>query len=159
MEAPEINDKDPKSKICDIVRLSKYKNIFAKVYVPNWSEEVFMIKKVKNTVPCTYAVSDLKGEEIVGTLYEKELQKAKQKEFKIERVIKRKGNKLYVKWKGYDNYFNSWTDKNDILYMSEYFPKPKSIGGRVKVALDLANYATKADLKNAAGVDTSKFPK
>ena len=60
-------------------------------------------------------MSDLKGEEIFGTLYEKELQKAKQKEFKIERVIKRKGNKLYVKWKGYDNSFNSWTDKNDIL--------------------------------------------
>ena len=66
----EINDEDPKFKIGDIVRISKYKNIFAKGYVPNWSEEVFVIKKVKNTVPWTYVISDLKGEEIVGTFYE-----------------------------------------------------------------------------------------
>ena len=71
----EINNKDPNFKIGDIVRLSKYKNIFAKVYVLNWSEEVFLVKKVKNTVPWTYVISDLKGEEIVGTFYEKELQK------------------------------------------------------------------------------------
>ena len=68
----EINDKDPKFKIGDIVRISKYKNIFAKGYTPNWSEEVFMIKKVKNTMLCTYVISCLNGEEIVGTFYEKE---------------------------------------------------------------------------------------
>ena len=71
----EINEKDPKFKIGHIVRISKYKNIFAKGYVPNWSEEVFVIKKVKNTVPWTNVITDLKGEEIVGTFYEKELQK------------------------------------------------------------------------------------
>ena len=70
----EISNEDPKFKIGDIVRISKYKNIFAKGYVPNWSEEVFVIKKVKNTVPWTYFISDLNGEEIVGTFYEKELQ-------------------------------------------------------------------------------------
>ena len=70
----EINDKDPKFKIGDIVRISKYKNIFAKGYTPNWSEEVFVIKKVKNTVPWTYIISDLNGEEIVGTFYGNELQ-------------------------------------------------------------------------------------
>ena len=59
----EINDKNPKSKVGDTVRISKYKNIFTKRYVSNWSEEVFVIKKVKNTVPWTYAISDLKGEE------------------------------------------------------------------------------------------------
>ena len=111
----EINDKDPKFKIGDIVRISKYKNIFAKGYVPNWSEEVFVIKKVKNTVPWTYVISDLKGKEIVGTFYEKELQKTNQKEFRIEKVIKRKGDKLYVKWKGYNSSFNSWIDKKDIV--------------------------------------------
>ena len=58
----EINDKDSKFKIGDIVRISKYKNIFAKGCVPNWSEEVFVIKNVKNTVPWTYAISDIKGE-------------------------------------------------------------------------------------------------
>ena len=71
----EINNKYPKFKIGDIVRISKYKNIYAKGYTPNWSEEVFVIKKVKNTAPCTYVINDLKGEEIVGTFYEKDLQK------------------------------------------------------------------------------------
>ena len=60
----ENNDKDPKFKVCDHVRISNYKNIFAKRYVPNWSEEVFVIKKVKNNVPWTYVISDLNGEEI-----------------------------------------------------------------------------------------------
>ena len=83
----EINDKDPKFKTGDIVRISKYKNIFAKVYVPNWSEEVFLIKKVKNTVPGTYVTSDLKGEESAGAFYEKELQKTNQKEFRVEKLI------------------------------------------------------------------------
>ena len=71
----EINDENPKFKIGDIVRISKYKNIFAKDCVPNWSEEVFVIKKVKNTVPWTYVINDLKGEEIVGTFYEKNCEK------------------------------------------------------------------------------------
>ena len=99
-----VNDKDPKFKVGDHVRISKYKNIFAKGYTPNWSEEVFVIKKVKNTVPWTYVINDLNDEEIIGTFYEKELQKANQKEFRIEKVIKRKGDKLYVKWKGYNSY-------------------------------------------------------
>ena len=79
----EINNKDPKFKVGDRVRISKYKNIFAKGYIPNWSEEVFVIKKVKNTVPWTYVINDLNGEEITGTFYEKELQKANQEEFRI----------------------------------------------------------------------------
>ena len=88
----EINDKDPKYKIADHLKISKYKNIFAKGYVRNWSEEVFMIKKIKNTVPWTYVIYNLKGEEIIGTFYEKELQNANQKEFRVEKVIKRKGD-------------------------------------------------------------------
>ena len=69
----ESNEKDPKFKVGDYVGISKYKNIFAKGYSPNWSEEVFVISKIKNTVPWTYLISDLNGEEIVGTFYEKEL--------------------------------------------------------------------------------------
>ena len=111
----ETNDKDPKFKVGDHVRRSKYKDIFAEGYAPNWSEEVFVIKKVKNTVPWTYVINDLNGEEIIGTFYEKELQKMSQEEFRIEKVIKRKSDKIYVKWKGYDNSFNSWIDKNDII--------------------------------------------
>ena len=74
----EVNDKDPKFKIGDHVRISKYKNIFAKGYTPNSSEKVFVIKKVKNTVPWTYVINDLTGDKIIGTVYEKELQKANQ---------------------------------------------------------------------------------
>ena len=74
-----------------------------------------MIKKVENTVPWTYVINSFNGEEIVGTFYENELQKKNQKEFRIEKIIKRKGNKLYVKWRGYDSSFNTWTDKTDII--------------------------------------------
>ena len=109
----EINNKDPKFKVGDHVRMSKYKNIFIKGYMPNLSEEVFVIKKVKN--PWTYVINDLNGEKITGTFYEKELQKTSQEEFKIEKVIRRKGDKLYVKWKGYDNLFNSWIDKGSLV--------------------------------------------
>ena len=111
----EINNKDPKFKIGDRGRISKYKNIFAKGYTPKWSEEIFVIKKVKNTVPWTYVVNDLNGDEITGTFYEKELQKTSQEEFRIEKVIKRKCDKMYVKWKGYDNSFNSWIDQASLV--------------------------------------------
>ena len=79
------------------------------------SEKVFVINKIKNTVPWTYAISDLNGEEITGIFYEKELQKTNQKEFRIEKVLKRKGDKLYIKWKGYNNSFNSWINKTDLM--------------------------------------------
>ena len=70
----EVNDKDPKCKVNDHVRISKYKNIFAKGYTRNWSEEDFVTSKIKNTVPWTYVINDLNGEKITGTFYEKELQ-------------------------------------------------------------------------------------
>ena len=79
------------------MRISKYKNIFARGYKTNWSEEVFVVNKTRNTVLWTYVINDLNGEEITGTFYEKELQKTNQKEFRIEKAIKRKGDKLYVK--------------------------------------------------------------
>ena len=110
-----INNKDPKFKVGDHVSISKYKNIFGKRYMPNWSEKVFVIKKVKNSVPWTYVINDLNGEEIIGTIYEKELQKTSQEEFRIEKVIRRKGDKTYVKSKGYDNSFNSWIDKASLV--------------------------------------------
>ena len=93
----------------------KHKNIFAKGYAPNWSEEIFIVSKIKNTVPWTYVISDMNDEEIIGTFYEKELQKTNPEKFRIDKIIKRKGNKLYVKWKGYDSSFNSWIDKKDII--------------------------------------------
>ena len=108
----ENNKEDPKFKVGDQIRILKYKNIFAKGYIPNWSDEAFLIKKVKNTVSWTYVIRDLKGEEIVGKFCEKKLQKANQTKFRVEKVIKRKGGKLYVKRKGYDNHLTVGLMKN-----------------------------------------------
>ena len=110
----ESNKKDPKFKVGDHVRISKFKTIFANRYAPIWSEEVFIINKIKNTVPWTYVINDLNGKQITGSVYEKELQKTNQKEFRTEKILKKKGDKLYVKWKGYDNSFNSWINKKDV---------------------------------------------
>ena len=111
----DVNDKVSKFKVGDHVRTSKYKNIFAKGYTPNWSEEDSVIKKVKNTVPWTHVINDLNGEEIIGIFYKKEQQKTNPQELRIEKVMKRKGDKLYVKWKGYDSSLNSWIDKKDLI--------------------------------------------
>ena len=75
----DSNDKDPKFKIGEHVRISKYKKFFTKVYAPNWSDEVFEIKKIKNTVPWTYVTNDLNSEEVIWMFYEKELPKSHQK--------------------------------------------------------------------------------
>ena len=75
----------------------------------------FFVSGIKNTVPWIYVINVLNGEEITGSFYEKELQKSSQEKFRIEKVLKRKGDKLYVKWKGYDNRFNSWIDKKYLI--------------------------------------------
>ena len=77
--AKEINKKNPKFKVGDDVRISQYKNTFAKGYIPSWSEEVVVVSKIKNTVPWTYVINDLNGGKIIGTFYERELQKTKKK--------------------------------------------------------------------------------
>ena len=102
-------------KLVILLRISKYKKIFAKGYVSNRSEEDFVIKKVKNTVPWAYVITDLKVEEIIRKYYKKDLQKSNKKEFRAEKVIKRKGDKLHVKWKGYANLFNSCIDKKGSI--------------------------------------------
>ena len=86
----EVNNKNPIFKVGDHVRISKHKNFFAKGYMPNWSEDGFVISKIKNTVPWTYIINDFNGEEIIGTFYEQELQKTNQQEFRIEKVPKKK---------------------------------------------------------------------
>ena len=92
----ESNKEGHKFKVHDNVRISKYKNIFAKDYVPNGSEDVFVIKKCKNIVLWTYVVNILNGENIAWTFYKKELQKTNQREHRVEKAIKRKDDKLYV---------------------------------------------------------------
>ena len=94
------------------------KTLFLKEILQIGLKKIFVIKEVENTVSQTYVINNFNGKEIIGTLYEKELQKTKieqEKSFRIEEVIKRKRNKLYVKWKVYDNSFNSWIDKNDLV--------------------------------------------
>ena len=98
-----------------LLELNRYKNIFAKRYAPNRSEDSFVIKKVKNTMSWTYVIKDLHAKEIVGKFYQKELQKANRKEFKIEKVIKRKGVELYVKWKGHNRLLSSYATKADLI--------------------------------------------
>ena len=140
----EVNDNDPKFKVGDHVRISKFKNIFAKGYTPNWSEEVFGIKKIRNTVPWTYVIDDLNGEEITGTFYEKELQKIDQQEFRIEKVIKKK----------VINYMSNGKDMIIHLIVG-LIPKPyKPFGRDINVNVDSSNYAAKADSKNVSHVSS-----
>ena len=85
----DSNKKYLKFKVGDHVRISKYKNIFTKGRAPNWSEEVSVVNKIKNTAAWTYVTSDLNNEEIAGSFYEKELQKTSQEKFRVEKVIKK----------------------------------------------------------------------
>ena len=98
-----------------VVRISKHNFFLANCYTPNWSEEVFVIKKIKNTVTPSYVIGDLNDEEINGIFYEKDLQETSQTEFRVEKVIKRKCVILYVKRRRYDNLFNSWIIMKGIV--------------------------------------------
>lgn len=106
----------PKFNVGDSVRISKYKHVFKKGYTPNWSTEIFTIKKVNNTIPKTYHIEDQRKQAILGTFYEPELQKTYfPNVYLIERVLKRKGNKLFVKWLGLSNAENSWINRAAIV--------------------------------------------
>ena len=101
-----------------LVLVQKYQNTNKKLgkgHTPYCSEEVFITSRIKDRIPWTYVISDINGEETDAIFYECELRKTNQGKFRIEKVIKGKGNKLYVKLKGYDNPFNSWIDKKDIV--------------------------------------------
>ena len=90
-------------------------------------------------MPWTHTVSDLNGEETLRMLYKKELQKANLEEFRFEKAIKRKGDKLYIQWEGYNNFFNRWIEKRDIFIQNKigYFHKPYNCNkSKVKIELD-----------------------
>lgn len=108
--------KKSKYKVGDTVRISKTKSLFDKGYVGNWTEELFKIVKVKNTVPTVYMLEDLAGEKLKGTFYDQELKKTKIPDyFRIEKVLERTPKKVKVRWKGYDTRFDSWIDIKDTM--------------------------------------------
>ena len=103
-------------KAGDYVRITKYKGIFRKGYEPNWSTEIFQVDHVHPTEPVTYTLRDNTGSIISGGFYEHELQKVKYKDvYLVEKVVKKKGNQLLVKWLGFDEKFNSWINKKDFV--------------------------------------------
>lgn len=108
---------DPrKFVIGDIVRISKAKYVFSKGYTPNWTTELFKIVKINITDPVTYILEDLQGNPIMGAFYKEELQKTETPDvYLIEKILKRRGNKVFVKWLGFDNTHNSWINKTNIL--------------------------------------------
>jgi len=104
-----------KFKVGDRVRITKKKEIFEKSFTPRWTEEVFTVSQVQYTDPPTYKITDYNNEEIQGTFYEQELQKTSQEIYRIEKVIRKRGTKSFVKWLGYPKSFNSWVDNKDLI--------------------------------------------
>ena len=106
---------NPKFSVGDKVRITKKKKDFEKGYTARWTEEIFIIKEIRETNPITYKLEDLQGEEIKGTFYEPELQKTEQQIYRIEKIIKKEKGRSFVKWKGYSDKFNSWVDNKDLI--------------------------------------------
>ena len=114
----EITNKKQKFKIGDKVRVSLLKNTFEKGYTSNWSEQIYVIDDIKTSYVHFYYLKDLNGEKLDGTFYQEELLKTNMKEndlYIIEKIIKKFGNKYLVKWRGYNDSFNSYVNKNDII--------------------------------------------
>lgn len=98
------------------VRISKFKTVFDKGYTPNWTTEVFQIVKVQATNPVTYLLQDSWGNPVAGGFYEHELHRVANPDvYLVEKVLRRKGNKVYVKWLGLSNVNNSWINKDNVL--------------------------------------------
>ena len=111
-----IDPRKAKFSVGDYVRISKYREAFKKSYTPNFSNEIFKIRRVKPTNPRTYLLIDENGNNIEGGFYELELQKVKYPDvYLVEKVLKRRGSKIFVKWLGLDNTHNSWISKNAIV--------------------------------------------
>ena len=108
----------PKFSIGDNVRITKKKNVFDKGYTQRWTEEVFKFSMIQLTIPVTYKITDYNGEEIQGSFYEQELQKTSQSTFRIEKVLKRPGDKSLAKWMGYSKSFNSMIDTKVMVKLT-----------------------------------------
>ena len=104
----------PKFHVGDKVRITTKKGTFEKRFTPNWTEEMFTISSVKATKPPAYTIKDTLGEPVQGTFYEQELKLSVQEIFQVERVLRKKKDQVYVKWKGYSDAFNSWIPLTDL---------------------------------------------
>ncbi|XP_018397728.1 PREDICTED: uncharacterized protein LOC108775777 [Cyphomyrmex costatus] len=105
-----------KFKVGDSVRVSKFKTVFEKGYTPNWTTEVFRIVKVQKTNPVTYLLEDYRGKPVAGGFYEYELHRVVNPDvYLVKKVLRKKGDKVYVKWLGFDNSHNSWIHKDSVL--------------------------------------------
>lgn len=110
------DNKKPKFKVGDHVRISKLRGIFDKKYMPNWSTEIFTIKKIKLTYPITYLLQDIDNKDILGGFYEQQLQKVQYQDvYLVEKILKRTKNKVFVKWLGFSNELNSWINHDNIV--------------------------------------------
>lgn len=115
LKAP-IKKFNTKFKVGTFVRISKYKHIFEKGYTPNWTTEIFKIMRVQHTYPITYLLIDLNGQNIRGSFYSEELQLVEDpKIYLVEKILKKKGDNVYIKWLGFDSTHNSWIKKSDVL--------------------------------------------
>ena len=107
--------KVPKFKIGDKVRVSKNKHMFEKGYIPNWTTAIFNVNRVMPTSPVTYKLKDYQDKPIAGGFYEEELLESKYPDvYLVEKVLKKRGDRAYVKWLGFDSSHNSWIDKSDL---------------------------------------------
>ena len=105
-----------KFKVGDHVRISKYKNVFEKGYLPNWTTEIFTVSKIQNTDPTTYLLVDCGGDEIKGGFYAEEMQLVKYPDiYLVDKILRRKKDQVYVKWLGFGNQYNSWINANAVL--------------------------------------------
>ena len=111
---PKTQKATPKFHVGDKVRITRKKVTFEKGFTPNWTEEVVTISSVKATNPPTYTIKDTLEEPVQGTFYEQELQLSVHEIFRIERVLRKKRNQVFVKWKGYSDAFNTWVTLTDL---------------------------------------------
>lgn len=112
----KISDLHTKFKVGDHVRISKLRGKFAKGYQPNWSTEIFTIRKIQYTNPTTYLLKDENNKDILGGFYKEQLEKVKYSDvYLVEKVLKKRGDNVYVKWLGFDNKHNSWINNKDVV--------------------------------------------
>src|SRR5271165_5594250 len=120
----ELASAAAKFKVGDKVRINRIKGIFEQGYLPNWSEELFEIIKVKNTTPPTYILKDWNSKEIGGSFYNEELQRATQEIFRIVKILRKKKVKGVeyglVKWLGHNDKFNSWEPMSEIIKINSF---------------------------------------